>query len=241
MTRSKKTTLANRLRNLQIQLAPLVPLPSGPPHPAFPATLLAYHLLTEDELDSIAHYYHQSTPGLWTYQYPACMNWDKTFLDASKIRRASADVVPAGVPGNGQSGTELKGAGGAEAWLDLLVEASCASTSTLGGPVSPRSRALSSVRSGTGRHAPPTTTTSITNQSQPQPPPARRWSTSQLSDVARVAMKRRKVGKFIGLLGMDTPIEEIENRIQHSLERAMELAREERRMREERELRGRKV
>jgi len=40
---------------------------------------------------------------------------------------------------------------------------------------------------------------------------------------------------------MDTPIEEIEGRIQHSLERAMELAREERRMREERELRGRKV
>ncbi|EMC95126.1 hypothetical protein BAUCODRAFT_56154, partial [Baudoinia panamericana UAMH 10762] len=73
-------TLLRKIATLQLKLAPLVPLPSGPPHPAFPKTLMAFHLLTEEELDSIAHYYHQSTPGPWSNHYPACMNWDKDFL-----------------------------------------------------------------------------------------------------------------------------------------------------------------
>ncbi|EGP87303.1 uncharacterized protein MYCGRDRAFT_19289, partial [Zymoseptoria tritici IPO323] len=77
-------TLAKKIATLQLRLAPLVPLPTGPPHPAFPKTLMAFHLLTEEELDSIAHYYHQSTPGIWTHQYPATMNWDKDFLAAAK-------------------------------------------------------------------------------------------------------------------------------------------------------------
>ncbi|EMF13803.1 uncharacterized protein SEPMUDRAFT_85001, partial [Sphaerulina musiva SO2202] len=58
----RNSALAKKIATLQLRLAPLVPLPAGPPHPAFPDTLLAFHLLTEAELDSIAHYYHQSTP-----------------------------------------------------------------------------------------------------------------------------------------------------------------------------------
>lgn len=61
----RNSALAKKIATLQLRLAPLVPLPAGPPHPAFPDTLLAFHLLTEAELDSIAHYYHQSTPSQW--------------------------------------------------------------------------------------------------------------------------------------------------------------------------------
>ncbi|KAF2218054.1 hypothetical protein CERZMDRAFT_12308, partial [Cercospora zeae-maydis SCOH1-5] len=137
----RNSALAKKIATLQLRLAPLVPLPAGPPHPAFPKTLMAFHLLTEDELDSIAHYYHQSTPSQWTHHYPATMNWDKDFL--------------------------AKPQGNAE---DLDSGASYA----------------------------------------------------DMSDKERIRIKRRKVGKFIGLVGMETPAEEIAARIQLSLDRAVE-------------------
>ncbi|KAK4907137.1 hypothetical protein LTR28_000501, partial [Elasticomyces elasticus] len=55
---TRSATLAQKINKLKLKLHPLVPLPMGPPHPAFPKTLMHYHLLTEEELDSIAHYYH---------------------------------------------------------------------------------------------------------------------------------------------------------------------------------------
>ena len=48
-----------------------------------------------------------------------------------------------------------------------------------------------------------------------------------LTDQQRVRIKRRKVGKFCGLCGMETPVEEIFGRIQASLDRAVERSREE--------------
>ena len=48
-----------------------------------------------------------------------------------------------------------------------------------------------------------------------------------LSEKERIRIKRRKVGKFIGLVGMETPAEEIAGRIQASLDRAVERSREE--------------
>jgi len=62
-----------------------------------------------------------------------------------------------------------------------------------------------------------------------------------MSTTDRVAIKRRKVGKFIGLVGMQTPIEEVEGRIRWCLERAIRVAREESRGMQERELAGRKA
>lgn len=62
-----------------------------------------------------------------------------------------------------------------------------------------------------------------------------------LSDKDRIQIKRRKVGKFIGLVGMETPVEEIAGRIQASLERAIERSREELRRNEEVMLRKRKM
>ena len=62
-----------------------------------------------------------------------------------------------------------------------------------------------------------------------------------LSDKDRIRIKRRKVGKFIGLVGMETPAEEIAGRIQASLDRAVERSREELRRNEEVMLRRRKM
>ncbi|OTA33722.1 hypothetical protein BTJ68_07046 [Hortaea werneckii EXF-2000] len=174
-TTRRNSALLKKISTLQLKLAPLVPLPSGPPHPDFPKTLMAFHLLTEDQLDSIAHYYHQSTPGPWTHHYPAQMNWDKDFL--AKHPEAAAVASP--------STTAIR-----------------------------HSRRLSQVE---------------------------KEFISDLMKTERIRIKRRKVGKFIGLVGMETPAEEIAGRIQASLEAAIETSREELRRNEEVMLRRKKM
>lgn len=64
---------------------------------------------------------------------------------------------------------------------------------------------------------------------------------ADLTDKERIRIKRRKVGKFIGLVGMETPVEEIAGRIQASLERAVAAGREELKRNEEVALRRRKM
>ncbi|OQO00419.1 hypothetical protein B0A48_13768 [Cryoendolithus antarcticus] len=199
----RSSALAAKIATLQLQLAPLVPLPSGPPHPAFPKTLLTFQLLTEDELDSIAHHYHQSTPGPWTMHYPAVMNWDKKFL-ARPTRRSSRDAKMMGNEERRLSQVEVK-------FVEGLME-------TVKDIQAPEPRVLAS-------------TPSSANSSNPY---------AGHSDKDRIRIKRRKVGKFIGLVGMDTPVEEIAGRIQASLERAVEASREELRRNEEIMLRRRK-
>ena len=199
----RNSALAKKIATLQLRLAPLVPLPSGSPHPAFPKNLMAFHLLTEDQLDAIAHYYHQSTPGPWSNHYPASMNWDKDFLakpavlsptDKSKrrSRRLSQDE---------------------RTWLDELMK-------TVEEMQAPLVRSKSSPAIETGSSDNPF---------------------GGLSDKDRIRIKRRKVGKFIGLVGMDTPVEEIAGRIQASLDRAIERSREELRRNEEIMLRRKKM
>lgn len=201
-TTRRNSALAKKIATLQLRLAPLVPLPSGPPHPAFPKTLMAFHLLTENELDSIAHYYHQSTPGPWSNHYPAPMNWDKDFLarpteeeTAATLRRATRRL----------SQDE-------KVWLGELMK----TVEDLQAPAPPP---LLSSSQGEGERNP----------------------YAGLSDKDRIRIKRRKVGKFIGLVGMETPVEEIAGRIQASLDRAIERSREELRRNEEVMLRRRKM
>lgn len=151
---------------------------------------MAYHLLTEEELDSIAHYYHQSTPGVWTMHYPACMNWDEDFL--------SKPSVP---PPHGHARRLSREE---KAWLDSLIH-------------------------------------DVEQLKEPEVREPKGPNYAGLSDAERVRIKRRKVGKFIGLVGMDTPIEEIEGRLQACFERAVERGREETRRNEEVLLRRKKM
>ena len=121
---SRNPALAKKIQSLQLKIAPMVPMPDGGrPHSSYPKTILHFWLLTEAQLDSIAHYYHQSTPGAYTNSYPATMNWDSAFF-------------------------------------------------------------------------------------------ARLAATERLSSEQRIAMKRRKLGKFIGLRNCDTPIEEVAFKLQ---------------------------
>ena len=191
-TTRQNNPLTQKIATLQLKLAPLVPLPSGPPHPAFPKTLMAFHLLTEDELDSIAGYYHQRTPGPWSNSYPASMNWDKEFL---------AKAAVASTPTAGRRQSRRLSQQEAAFLADLLK-----TVDDLQHPMLP---------------------------SQPESEDNSRNQYAGLSDKDRIRIKRRKVGKFIGLVGMDTPAEEIAGRIQAGMDRAIERSREELRRNEE--------
>ena len=50
------------LEHLQEPLCPLVSSSTGQVHPQFPRTLVAYHLLTLQQLDDLARHYHQMLP-----------------------------------------------------------------------------------------------------------------------------------------------------------------------------------
>jgi hypothetical protein len=220
LTRPNNAALTKKIATLQLELAPLVPLPTGPTHPAFPKTLLAFHLLTEDELDSIAHHYHQSTPGPWTQHYPALMNWDKDFLARSdngsgkgKTKASAADVdaaLEADVSEKDFLETLMTTV------QDLQKEQQGAAPPTLRPSEAPAAGGSGSASAGSSQYA-------------------------GLSDKDRIRIKRRKVGKFIGLVGMETPVEEIAGRIQASLDRAVERSREGLRRNEEIMLRRSKM
>jgi hypothetical protein len=205
-----------------------VPLPTGPPHPAFPKTLLAFHLLTEDELDSIAHHYHQSTPGPWTQHYPALMNWDKDFL----ARSDTAD------PRHGNKGKDKASA----ADVDAALEADVSEEDFL--------ETLMTTVQDLQKEQPYTLLSSSPQEASSSSSPSASSSSAAakagnpyagLSDKDRIRIKRRKVGKFIGLVGMETPVEEIAGRIQASLDRVVERNREELRRNEEIMLRRSKM
>ncbi|KAN0084963.1 hypothetical protein V8E54_001430 [Elaphomyces granulatus] len=52
-------------------LAPLVSVTTLLPAPDFPSTILAYHVLTSDQLDNLAQHYHQVWPPVpGTFCYP---------------------------------------------------------------------------------------------------------------------------------------------------------------------------
>jgi hypothetical protein len=152
---------------------------------------MAFHLLTEEELDSIAKYYHQSTPGPWTYHYPATMNWDKEFL--AKPSTTTGEVMR-----RHSRGLSIE----EKSWLEELM-------GTVEDLQHPLDSTSSIAESNTTNHY------------------------AGLSDKERIRIKRRKVGKFIGLVGMETPVEEIAGRIQASLDRAVERSREDLRRNEE--------
>lgn len=67
---SKVPIHKRRFGHLLHQLCPLLSIETGLPHPDFPRTILHYHLLSEEQLDSLAHFYHQRTPGEYSLGYP---------------------------------------------------------------------------------------------------------------------------------------------------------------------------
>ncbi|KAI1176735.1 hypothetical protein F4777DRAFT_239725 [Nemania sp. FL0916] len=76
-----------KLEQMALPLAPLVQLTTGEIHPAFPGTLLNFWLLTDAELEELAHFYHQRTPCRYTLHYPCPINWSSNVSLEEKRRK----------------------------------------------------------------------------------------------------------------------------------------------------------
>ncbi|KAG8526950.1 uncharacterized protein KY384_008379 [Bacidia gigantensis] len=71
--RQRPSLLSRDSWRLVRHLAPLLSIETGVAHPHFPQTMLHYSLLTEAELDELAHFYHQRAPSQFSMQYPMPM------------------------------------------------------------------------------------------------------------------------------------------------------------------------
>lgn len=84
---ARSPAFAKKLSEMALPLAPLVQLTTGRVHPSFPSTLLRFWLLTDAELEGLAHFYHQRTPCRWTFHYPCPVAWDQGLALEEKRRR----------------------------------------------------------------------------------------------------------------------------------------------------------
>ena len=84
---AKNPNLARKLEQMALPLAPLVQLTTGAIHPAFPTTVLNFWLLTNEQLEDLAHFYHQKTPCPWTVQYPCPITWNSNLPLEEKRRK----------------------------------------------------------------------------------------------------------------------------------------------------------
>lgn len=94
---SRNPALDSKLKQMALPLAPLVQLTSGHVHPAFPSTLLSFWLLTDEQLDQIAHFYHQRTPCQWTRHYPCPITWGEGLTVEEKRRKIGKFIGLRGV------------------------------------------------------------------------------------------------------------------------------------------------
>ena len=81
MKRKASPEFQEKVQRLKLTLEPIYPLPVGSPHPAFPRTMLQFHLLTEEQLDGMAKHYHQTEHCEYTFEYPERMVWDTAYFD----------------------------------------------------------------------------------------------------------------------------------------------------------------
>ncbi|KIX93500.1 uncharacterized protein Z520_10678 [Fonsecaea multimorphosa CBS 102226] len=95
------TTQRNRqhylssVEHLRAPLVPLISVTTGLPHPEFPTSLLQYHLLTHEQLDSLARWYHQVTPPVEeTFQYPAWIPaWTSLYRPRSQTSNTDGEMT----------------------------------------------------------------------------------------------------------------------------------------------------
>ncbi|GAO15939.1 uncharacterized protein UV8b_02447 [Ustilaginoidea virens] len=79
--------LAFKLHQMALPLSPLVQLTTGAVHPDFPRTVLQFWLLTDTQLEGLAHFYHQKALSPWTSQYPCPVVWRSDVSLEEKRRR----------------------------------------------------------------------------------------------------------------------------------------------------------
>ncbi|WDK14187.1 hypothetical protein CGRA01v4_05468 [Colletotrichum graminicola] len=131
---ARNAAFQDKVRQMRLRLAPLVQMSTGAIHPAFPATLLNFWLLTEDQLDDLARFYHQRSPSPWSGQYPCPITWQSglsleekrrkigKFIGLRRLRYAYPDTHQDRRADNGGSAAGETGGGrGGPAREDALV------------------------------------------------------------------------------------------------------------------------
>lgn len=83
----KNPELYSKISAMKLTLFPLVQLTTGEVHPRFPRTILQFWLLTNSELEEIAHFYHQRTPCHLTDHYPVTITWSSDLSLEEKRRK----------------------------------------------------------------------------------------------------------------------------------------------------------
>ncbi|CAI6272451.1 unnamed protein product [Periconia digitata] len=82
----RNPALAEKIEQMRLTIAPIVHVCTGNPPDAFPTSMLQLFLLTEPQLDAMAHYYSQASPSPGDnapnlkHAYPQTMDWTKPFL-----------------------------------------------------------------------------------------------------------------------------------------------------------------
>ncbi|KAK8082112.1 hypothetical protein PG996_000893 [Apiospora saccharicola] len=106
---AENTAFREKVRQMALPLAPLVQLTTGDVHPRFPATLLNFWLLTDHELESLASFYHQRTPCVWTRHYPCPVAWGPSMPLEEKRRKIGKFIGLRGceTPVSGKSEEQL--------------------------------------------------------------------------------------------------------------------------------------
>ena len=84
---ARNPELRHKLDQMALNLSPLVQITTGQIHPDFPKTVLQFWLLTDQQLEELAHFYHQRTPSFLSAQYPCPVNWSSDLSLEDKRRK----------------------------------------------------------------------------------------------------------------------------------------------------------
>lgn len=80
-----RSEAAHAIAHLSHPLVPLVSVINGLSHPNFPCSILQFHVLTHDQLDSLARWYHQTTDaGRERWMYPCPIEEGKAWCKSTQ-------------------------------------------------------------------------------------------------------------------------------------------------------------
>ena len=84
---ARSAEFQEKLRVMSLELSPLVQLTTGAVHPDFPRRVVQFWLLTDEQLESLAGFYHQREVCEFTAQYPCPVRWDSALPLEDKRRK----------------------------------------------------------------------------------------------------------------------------------------------------------
>lgn len=84
---ARRPALEAKLLHMSQTLHPLVNNETGITHRHFPLTIFQFWLLTDEQLDGLASFYHQRTPSRWSKHYPCPISWPRIGLTLEDKRR----------------------------------------------------------------------------------------------------------------------------------------------------------